>query len=51
MNTYTLPPEEVKRWRSVVGEPIWKNWVKKMEGKGLPEAQQILNTTLEMLEK
>ncbi len=51
MNTYTLPPAEVKRWRSVAGEPIWKNWVKKMEGKGLPEAQQIFNTTLEMLEK
>jgi TRAP-type transport system periplasmic protein len=51
MNTYTLPPEEVKRWRSVAGEPIWQSWVKKMEGKGMPEAQQILKTALEMLEK
>jgi TRAP-type C4-dicarboxylate transport system substrate-binding protein len=51
MITYTLPPEEVERWRRVAGEPIWKDWVKKMEGKGLPEAQQILNSTLEMFKK
>ena len=37
------------RWTKVAGEPLWKEWVKKMEGKGRPEAQQILNATLELL--
>ena len=46
---YTLPPEEVQRWTKVGGEPIWKEWVKKMESKGRPDAQQVLNATLEML--
>jgi TRAP-type C4-dicarboxylate transport system substrate-binding protein len=51
MNTYTLPQEEAERWRKVGSEPVWREWVKKMESKGRPEAQQILNTTLEMLKK
>ena len=48
---YIVPPEEVERWTNVAGMPIWKEWVKKMESKGYPEAQQILNTTLEMLQR
>jgi TRAP-type C4-dicarboxylate transport system substrate-binding protein len=51
MVKYTVPPEEVERWTKVAGMPIWKEWIKKMESKGYPEAQQILNTTLEMLKK
>ena len=50
MTKYTLPPEEAERWRKV-GEPIWKEWVKKMESKGRPEAQQVLNAVLEMFKK
>jgi TRAP-type C4-dicarboxylate transport system substrate-binding protein len=46
---YTLPTEEVQRWTKVAGEPIWEKWVKRLESKGYPEAQQVLNTTLEML--
>ena len=48
MTRYTVPPDEAKRWAEL-SEPIWKEWVKKMEGKGYPSAQSILNTTLEML--
>jgi TRAP-type C4-dicarboxylate transport system substrate-binding protein len=51
MIKYTLPPAETDRWVKVSAEPIWKAWVKKMEGKGVPEAQQILNTTLELLKQ
>jgi len=46
---YIPPPEEVERWTKVAGEPIWEKWVKKLESKGYPEAQQVLNATLEML--
>jgi TRAP-type C4-dicarboxylate transport system substrate-binding protein len=51
MIKYTLPPEEAERWRKVGAEPIWKEWVKKMESKGRPEAQQVLNALLEMFKK
>ena len=51
MIKYVLPPEELDRWTKTAGEPLWKEWVKKMEGKGRPEAQKILNTTLELLKK
>ena len=44
-----VAPEEVARWRKVAGEPLWNAWVEKMEGKGHPEARDILNTTLELL--
>jgi TRAP-type transport system periplasmic protein len=48
---YDLPPQEVERWRKVAGNPLWKDWVKRMEDKGRPEAKQILNATLEMLSR
>lgn len=48
---YSLPPEERERWRRISGEPIWKEWVKKMESKGRPEAQQVLNAALEMFKR
>jgi len=34
-----------------VAEPLWKEWVKKMESKGKPEAQQVLNAALELLRR
>ena len=49
MTRYVLPPEEQARWTKVAGEPLWAEWVKKMEARGRPEARQILNATLEML--
>jgi TRAP-type C4-dicarboxylate transport system substrate-binding protein len=51
MNMYSVRPEEEARWAKVSGEPLWKEWVKKMEGKGRPEAQQVLNAALELLKK
>jgi len=51
MVKYVVPPDEAERWRKVAGEPIWKEWVKKTEGKGYPEAQQILDATLDMLKQ
>jgi TRAP-type C4-dicarboxylate transport system substrate-binding protein len=51
INRYDLPPAELARWQKVAGEPIWEEWVKKMEGKGHKEAREVLNTTLELLKK
>ena len=50
-NTYTLPPDEVARWTKVAGEPVWQDWVKRMEAAGHPEAKEILATTLQLLKK
>ena len=49
INKYVIPQQEQDRWTKVAGEPLWKEWVKKMEGKGRPDAQQVLNTALELL--
>jgi TRAP-type C4-dicarboxylate transport system substrate-binding protein len=51
MVKYVMAQEEVERWQKVAGEPLWKEWVNKMEGKGRPEAQEILNATIELLKK
>jgi TRAP-type C4-dicarboxylate transport system substrate-binding protein len=48
---YDLPSNERERWLEVGGKPIWKDWVKKMEGKGLTSAQKILDATLELAKK
>jgi len=50
MVKYTPPPEELQRWVKV-SMPIWDEWVKRMEEKGLPVARQILNSALEMLKE
>ncbi len=51
MNKYVMPPDELDKLTKVAGEPLCKEWVKKMESKGRPDAQQILNATLDLLKK
>ena len=46
---YTLPDKEWDRWVEISGKPIWEQWVKGCESRGLNEARNILNTTLELL--
>lgn len=47
-NVFSLAPEERQKWIDVGGKPIWANWVKDMEGKGVKNAQVILDTTLKL---
>jgi TRAP-type C4-dicarboxylate transport system substrate-binding protein len=49
LDRYTVPPDEVARWTKIAGEPIWNEWVKKMEGKGHRDARDILTTALDLL--
>jgi TRAP-type transport system periplasmic protein len=51
MIRYTPPPDEIARWNKIGGEPIQSDWVKKIEGKGVKEARDILTTTLDLLKK
>lgn len=51
MHRYVVPPSEVERWTKVAGEPIWQNWLKKMEGKGFKEAREILDAAIDMMKK
>ena len=46
---YTPPDDEIKKWEERGGKPVWKNWVKRMESKGHSKAQEILNSTFDML--
>jgi TRAP-type C4-dicarboxylate transport system substrate-binding protein len=49
MNKYNLPADELARWAKVGGADAQDNWVKKLEGKGVKEAREVLNSTIEML--
>ncbi|MGE0035843.1 MAG: hypothetical protein AB7S93_09430 [Xanthobacteraceae bacterium] len=49
INRYQVPADEVARWRKIAGEPIWNEWVKKLEGKGQKDARPILDSALELL--
>jgi TRAP-type C4-dicarboxylate transport system substrate-binding protein len=49
INKYAVPPDERAKWSKVAGEPLWKEWVKKMEGKGRPDAQPVLDAALGLL--
>ena len=46
-NRYDVPAAETARWNKVAGEPLWEEWVKKMEGKGHKEARDVLKSALE----
>jgi TRAP-type C4-dicarboxylate transport system substrate-binding protein len=48
INFTKLADEERAKWREIGGEPIWAKWVKEMEGKGVANAQKILDATLEL---
>ncbi len=49
INRYQVPPAELERWSKLAGEPIWNEWVKKLEGKGQKDARPILDSALELL--
>lgn len=49
MINYTVPPDELAKWEAVSGKPLWDAWVKKMEAAGHPQAQEILNTLLDLI--
>lgn len=51
INYYSLPENEKNRWLETGGKPIWNEWVKKMEGQGYKNAQEILDATLELLQE
>ncbi|MBW1804635.1 MAG: hypothetical protein JRJ85_28400 [Deltaproteobacteria bacterium] len=50
MEEVKLDPGEIEKWRKVVGRPVWNEWAKQMEKKGLP-GQSILDEALRLREK
>ena len=49
MVEYNLPPDELDRWIATA-EPFWEAWVKKTEAAGHPEAREILDTVLGLID-
>jgi TRAP-type C4-dicarboxylate transport system substrate-binding protein len=49
MVEYTIPQSEFSRWQKVAGKPVWDGWVAKTKAAGRPEAQEVLDTLLEMI--
>lgn len=46
---YNLPADEMNKFFQIAGLPLWNDWIKQMIDSGHPEAQDILNTTLELI--
>ncbi len=46
---YVIPEDEVARWRKVGGDPVREAWIKRMEGKGLTQARELLTAVVDML--
>jgi TRAP-type transport system periplasmic protein len=49
MIEYTMPDDEIAKWTAVAGKPLWDSWVKTQVAAGHPEAQEILNTCLDLV--
>ena len=47
---YTLPDDELAKWRDIAGEPLWNQWVADREAEGYTEAREILDRCLELIE-
>lgn len=44
---YTLPADEIARWKELAGPPLWEEWIAEVEEKGLP-GRMILEKTQEL---
>lgn len=49
MEEYTVPQADLEKWSAVAGKPLWDSWVKAQTAAGHKEAQEILNTTLDLI--
>ncbi|HPK87315.1 MAG TPA: hypothetical protein PK267_04760, partial [Atribacterota bacterium] len=47
---FILPEDEVLRWKELAGKPVWDEWAKEMEEKGLA-GKKILDKAIELYEK
>ncbi len=47
-NVFELSSEERQKWIDVGAKPIWENWVNGLEKRGVANARQILESTIEM---
>jgi TRAP-type transport system periplasmic protein len=48
---YQLGGEEHDRWLEIGGKPIWSEWIKRMESKGVSNASDILDTAIRLSEE
>ena len=48
MIEYTIPEDEMAKW-TAKARPFWESWVKEQTNSGHPEAQEILDYTLELI--
>lgn len=46
---YTVPPDEMGKFRKAGGEPLWETWVKAQEAKGATDSRKILEDALQLL--
>lgn len=49
LEEYSVPDDELTRWKEISGTPLWESWVKAREANGSTEARDILNTALNLL--
>ena len=45
-----LDKGELARWKESIGKPIWEEWVKEMEDKGLA-GQKVLDAAVKIVEQ
>jgi TRAP-type transport system periplasmic protein len=50
MIEYTVQEDELVQWKEAVAAPLWNKWVQDMTMKGYPEASDILETCLYLIE-
>lgn len=48
---YQLSREENDRWLEIGGKPVWSEWVRRMESRGISNASDILDRTIRLSEK
>lgn len=46
----SLDPGELEKWKKIAGEPVWDEWVKEMNKKGLP-GQKVLDAAQRLMKK
>jgi hypothetical protein len=50
MEEVKLDQGELMKWKKIAGQPIWDEWIKQMEKRGLP-GRQLFDETSRLVEK
>jgi TRAP-type C4-dicarboxylate transport system substrate-binding protein len=49
MVEYNMPDDQIAKWSTLAGQPLWDEWVKTQTSQGRPESKEIFGTVQDLI--